>query len=789
MPLSSSSIHDFGWPELEPDPGNSNNDRENVSDGNALPSDSGAGTSSSSVPLETFVCACAVARGRWIYGGLPAASSTLTAADKNPNGEDEQQQQQWQWKTCLPASTNMQIQQLECNPSQTVLVVVASSNDSDNNDSDNENENDNTRGGTTVVSLIRVRDGQILATRSVVENEKACSVRVTWIPNSTNNGCKDALWIQVVAATTNASGEEENTTPTSDVAPSRDILLTEMDGPGLNHKDPAKMAAAAQAMQISTGVSLLGAAVTKSGTNSSSSPGVLPSAVAGYWRTAQTIRLIVGYDEDHDETAATATGLIVVDYSVTEQESTLVQSGICLLADDWMMDYDVGFALQQQETSTYFVCGAWSESSTAVVWFDPDSLQVACHYRIPKKSLARPKVTAVQALPSCCENTALAVAVAIKVASEAPVIQVIQLIVEAVFGLTVLSTPHVVYTVPVEETTLSLALAPVVAVDGGSDNDDGGGGISPYSFTFQLIGRDQKHSAFRAFLPSSGAAIGQIRLMLQKGQYDRADELIATTGVNPLTSDKAALFHPSEVALKRMETLIGKPQEWDNPETVEQAQDCFRRLATGAVSGNKRGLEALLETVDRVLCITSDPSLQAMIAMLSAVTATIQGVLRALPLSKSRNLEAKRKAFQDRLTAMQLVDSAESLRLTAPLRTIRSPNHLFAILIRERHFAAAEQLWRSELRASLTAEVLVSSLVQLDALVDPTDYLGLLSDVVLPSLAINHELLPPLRAWSCRTADALDDQDTGRNGLQAAIQLLEVSIVLTRVCFAARCQY
>jgi hypothetical protein len=154
-------------------------------------------------------------------------------------------------------------------------------------------------------------------------------------------------------------------------------------------------------------------------------------------------------------------------------------------------------------------------------------------------------------------------------------------------------------------------------------------------------------------------------------------------------------------------------------------------------------------------------------------------VLRALPLSKSRNLETKRKAFQDRLTAMKLVDSAESLRLTAPLRTIRSPNHLFAILIRERHFAAADQLWRSELRASLTAEVLVSSLVQLDALVDPTDYLGLLSDVVLPSLAINHELLPPLRAWSCRTADALDDQDTGRNGLQAAIQLLEVSIFLS----------
>jgi hypothetical protein len=164
-----------------------------------------------------------------------------------------------------------------------------------------------------------------------------------------------------------------------------------------------------------------------------------------------------------------------------------------------------------------------------------------------------------------------------------------------------------------------------------------------------------------------------------------------------------------------------------------------------------------------------------MIAMLSAVTATIQGVLRAIPLSKSRNLEAKRKAFQDRLTAMKLVDSATSLTLAVPLRTIRSPNHLFAILIRERHFIAAEQLWRSELRASLTAEVLVSSLVQLDARVDPTDYLGLLSEVVLPSLAINHELLPPLRAWSCRTADALDDQDTNQHGLQAAIQLLEVS--------------
>lgn len=752
---SSSSIHDFGWPELEPEPfvvdvnstRNANNDVEDA------PS-TGASTSSNSLPVETFVCACAVARGRWIYGGLPAAAS-LT-----PTANGAQEQQQWQWKTCLPASTNMQIQQLACNPSQTVLVAVACSND---NDSKSDNMNNM---GTTVVSLIRVRDGQILATRSVVENEKACSVRVTWIPgNSTNNDSKDALWIQVVATAPAAttSGEGEGIPSKTAGTPSRDILLTEMDGASLNHVDPAKMAVAAQAMQIATGVSLL----TKSGANSSTSRSVLPRAVAGYWRTAQTIRLIVGYeDDDHDETAAT--GLAVVDYSVTEQESTLVQSGICILADDWMVDYDVGFALQQQGTRNYFVCGAWSESSTAVVWFDPDSLQVACHYRIPKKSLARPKVTAVQALQSCCEDTALAVAVAVKVASEAPVIQVVQVLVEDTFGLTVLSTPHVVYTVPVEETALSLTLAPVVAVEGGRE--------VPYAFTFQLIGRDQNNCAFRAFLPLSDAAIGQIRLLLEKGQYDQADELIAATGVDPLTSDKEALFHPSEVALKRMENLIGKPQEWDNPETVEQAQDCLRRLAAGAVSGNKRGLESLLEIVDRVLCIPSDPSLRAMIAMLSAVTATIQGVLRALPLSKTRNLEAKRTAFQDRLTAMNLVYSAKSLTLAVPLRTIRSPNHLFAILIRERHFAAAEQLWRSELRASLTAEVLVSSLVQLDALVDPTDYLGLLSEVVLPSLAINHELLPPLRAWSCRTADALDDRDTGRNGLEAAIQLLEVSI-------------
>jgi hypothetical protein len=734
---SSTSIHDFGWPELEPEPFE-HIDTENVPASDSLPA-----STSSSAPLQTFVCACAMARGRWIYnGGIPAATTVESDATGSSNGQQ-------QWKTCLPPG--MQVQQLSCNPSQTVLVAVASH----------------------TVSLIRVRDGQILATRSVVEKDQAGSlqVRVTWIPGNSNSNDKDALWIQVLAA---ASCEElqEDTTPT--LLPSRDILITGIDGAGLNHKDPAEMAAAAQAMEVSTSVSMVGAVGEKKNSDAtcSSSGNSSVRAVAGYWRTADTIRLVVdscdAADGDNDNETG---GLTVVDYSVTKKESTLVKSGITILADDWMVDYNVGFELQQQGTRTYFVCCAWSESSTAVVWFDPDSLQVACHYRIPKLQLARPKVTAVQALKSCCEETALAVAIVVKVASEAPVIQVVQFLVEECFGLTVLSSPHVVFTIPVQNTTLSLTLAPAVVVDGNADD-----GVAPYSFAFQLVGRDQKDCAFRAFLPSSDLVIGQIRLLLEKGQYDRADELIAATGVEPLISDSAALFHPSEVALRRMENLIGKPQQWDNPEAVEQAQDCLRRLAAGAASGNKRGLESLLETVDRVLCITSDPSLQAMIAMLSAVTLTIQVVIQALPLSSSRKLEAKRVAFQDRLTAMKLVDAAKSsLTLTAPLRTIRSPSHLFAILIRERQFAAAEQLWLSELRASLTAEVLVSALIQLDALVDPGDYMGLLSEVVLPSLAINHELLPPLRAWSCRTADALDDQDTNQHGLQAAIQLLEVS--------------
>jgi len=687
--------------------------------------------------------ATAVARGRWIYG-LPDAPKADTDADADTDTGNHTDADtvgtDWKWKTCLPGA-NGTVQQLQANPSHTVLVAVTDS-------------------GT--VSLLRSVDGQVLATRTILPQQQlqqeatAAVVQVTWLPGTSSTAAatttNDALWIRVVpqdAPTVVPDDDETQQQHQRQQQSPQDILVTNMHGAGLNNTDRNVMAQAAQAMQIHVGVSLLPTTTTTTTNTTITTASML--VVAGYAKTDSVLRLVVG--SLHQQ------GLTVLDYSVAQQASTVVQSNIAILdnakTNEWRLDLPAGLVLHQHPKRTLVMCCARSETATALAWFDPETLTVVCHCPIIAASKTT-KVSSILPLRSCSEETIVAAAVAVKsAASPKVVVHVVQVVLEETMGLLVLSNPHTVYSVPV----LSEHAVTLIPVDCGA----------AYSFALQ----NSRH----AFLPPADSVIGRIRLLLAQGQFDAADELVAATGVEAFASPTEALFHPSEVALKRMEQLLAQPDKWNNAQVMEQSQQCLRRLASGAVSGGERGLLALLETVDRVRSIPVDPTLSAMITMLVAVTTTIQGVLEALSVTVvTRKLESKRQMLQDRLHAMKVIDTAATkLSLATPLRAILSPAHLFAVLCQERQFAAAEELWKSQLRALLPAEVLVSSLIQIDAQVNPSEYLGLLTEVILPTLTINHELLPSLRAWSCRMADAFDDADTSQCNLLAAIQLLEVS--------------
>ena len=119
--------------------------------------------------------------------------------------------------------------------------------------------------------------------------------------------------------------------------------------------------------------------------------------------------------------------------------------------------------------------------------------------------------------------------------------------------------------------------------------------------------------------------------------------------------------------------------------------------------------------------------------------------------------------------------------LNSEFSLVRSVQDLFTGLVKHNYFLAAEQMQKSHLKSKLSTEVMVSATLNIPATVNPRYYANLFKEIIFPSLTINHELLPPLLEWSCKTADKFDD-DGNKNGLDDAIFLLEVSFC-AYICF------
>lgn len=84
-------------------------------------------------------------------------------------------------------------------------------------------------------------------------------------------------------------------------------------------------------------------------------------------------------------------------------------------------------------------------------------------------------------------------------------------------------------------------------------------------------------------------------------------------------------------------------------------------------------------------------------------------------------------------------------------------------------FSAAESLWNSTLRKKINPGAAVKAIVGIDKDADPATYIGMLEELIIPSLDCNFELLPPLWTWCCELADKMDEQ----NELTKAIDLLQ----------------
>mgnify|MGYP005843013703 CR=1 FL=1 len=601
------------------------------------------------------------------------------------------------------------------------------------------------------VALLRGVDGSVLATRKVAVEEDGIlpAAHLSFIGRSITNQTTDAVVLGV---------------PNND--PSKPelefLMVSNIDSVALNDRDQLKVAEAARKMAIKSSLEL----------QRSESGDIL--AFCGCFVGSDRIRFLT---IDAQETIA------VLDYSMTNSQLEVVQETV-----DWKIlkehkdaavDVDLGLRLcgfkNDKETSLVLFCSLDNGSGPTIHCFNPVELYMSGSFQNEatnafKKS--REKVLAIEALTSPLPESAVAIAVASR-SDDGAVIRVLQAGIVNGF----LENSHVVYTVPVSDSLRSISMAPILSPNCG-----------PYSFCYKVWQGSENYVCKAFSTPSGGSeglTLGRIRLMIQSEQFDEADHLIMKIGENALIKDPHAKFHPSEVAVGRLRQILQQGNVCKE-ESLTQAKVCFHRLSSGCISGNERAGSNLLEAAESIArwATPNDsrtaPSLDEIMTALSAVVKTISEVLKILPHERHPPFEEKKKMMEAQLTALKYLSSVvpedpeEAFHFTRRFQGSRSPGELFANFVARGCFKYAENMLKSYLRPQITASVAVESILRVQQEADPRSYISLLEELVMPSLCINHELLPSVWIWACRLADDLDDSDR----INDAIFLLEVSLAV-----------
>jgi hypothetical protein len=583
------------------------------------------------------------------------------------------------------------------------------------------------------ISILRGSDGTIMATRRVAAEGVRTPAGLFFCRHALNN--TDTLVIE----------------PPMEGPP---VLVSNIQGERLNSSNPGTVSEGVRDMSIQV-MQLDGVDDIR--------------ALRGSCRTgdANTIRFVLvdGNGQIH-----------VYDYKLHEKKAQVVSRNISI-GEHWEVDFDVGLRVQEFGTDqSYLLLSAYKGNATKICWLDLLHLNMACDYIIPQTGTKRPRVVTMEPVESCSKDSSMAIAIATKPAVDSPQvdISIIQVLVEDTMGLAVVTHPHELYKIPMNHAVQSLAIAPLLSTPAG-----------PYSFLCKSCQGKENH-ACHVFASRSqkqdGAVIGSLRLFLERELFDQAHELVVETGAQILVDDPYAHFHPSEIALRRLELLLQQGTV-SSGRSIEQSRDCLRQLATGAVSENENGQGALLKAAETILKWPAansyqNPTILEVVMALSAFVSTLSKVIDAITPSQATTFKDKRAQLEERLSAMKylesIVEDSKTMRVNAKFAGIRSSEELFACLVESSYFLSAEQMWRSHLRPKLTTDAMVSSMLGVSPTVNPRGYASLLQEIIFPSLTINHELLPPLLAWSCQTADTFDEEGAKSQSLDESIFLLEI---------------
>ncbi len=472
--------------------------------------------------------------------------------------------------------------------------------------------------------------------------------------------------------------------------------------------------------------------------------------------------------------------LAIYDYDVKESTATLVNRHVHLGNDEeeWEIDMEVGPRVQvvpisSETTATFLVFPLYAGSRTKICWLNLQDLTVACEYLLSSNLnimvRKRVRILAIEPVASCSGPEALAIVVAIKFPGEPPNVEtrLIQAVVGDALDEVAVKQPHLVYAIPVPSSIQSMAIAPV------SDN-------TPYSFICKTWAGDDKYDCYVfSTSTSSDTNVGLIRLLCAKERFQQAHDLLIKCPDDSLVKDPFAKFHSSEITVKRLDCVLDAGS-LSTPQALAASHECLQQLVQGALSGHSLGQKAFLSMVDRILhwpdkkALENPPFLQEVVVVLEGIIAAMMGVSNAF--DGSEEYSTKMTALQERLLVVDYVQDVlhkdqPPARISKAFGGVQNFRDLFGTLVNNKYFSAAETLSRSNFRSKLTAESMASSVLAISPEINPHLYSSLLTETIFPSLSISHELLPPLLAWACKTADAFDSGN--ENTLDDAIFLLE----------------
>jgi hypothetical protein len=454
------------------------------------------------------------------------------------------------------------------------------------------------------------------------------------------------------------------------------------------------------------------------------------------------------------------------------------------------------------------------------------------------KRFQRCRIQALEYVHACNSKEAIAMVVVIEGEKKSSDVQILQtqVILKDDNNVLQLGRAHLVYyQIPMPstnvETIRSICLCPL-------DKEIYG----PYSFRSKTSlgwNRDEEIHAFQTrrtgtgddfddvYNRHDGSAIGAIRLLIMKQEFIQARALVHDVGMEILLQDEYAQFHPAEIVLERLRRSLlpsssGGGGGTSSLEEKSISNDSWNESLTGLErgTGNEKGQRVVLEAADYILNWHPDSesndtsnlsyhlSLKQLTSYLSSFVKTMRNVSddyldQDVPSWITTAYQNRVHALEERMIAIQYLNTllddikpdadADADAAVGPksevnnmismfspqYSSIGSIDDLFFCFVQNGNFAAAEKLWGSTMRSKLTAETMVSSILQIPSTIHPRKYANLLDDIVLPSLSINHELVPSILSWSCKMADEFDN--VHEDGLDQSIFLLETIERATKI--------